>query len=271
MTDRKHFKQLVRERMRRTGERYTVARRQVEAATVRPEPSAPSPIGWELRGGLDGETAAFANVLANLGVEAGGAPLSEAMVLGRRRRARRRLHPLGVRVTRLPRRSRSASGARGSTRTAGRAELAERLGLHAEIHETGGAKGAAAALDAQLERGLPAIVWIDPYQLGLRGLPASRDGFGGPPVVVYERTGDGYAIDDRSRVRETVSADVLAAARGRVGSYKHRLIAIDPELVDVSEERLRDAVREGLRLQVEHLSASLARRSRCRRGASGRG
>ena len=73
MTDRKHFKHLVRERMRHTGERYTVARRHVAAdATPR----------WELRGGLDGDTAAFANVLANLGVEAGGAPLSEAMVLG---------------------------------------------------------------------------------------------------------------------------------------------------------------------------------------------
>ncbi len=257
MTDRKHFKQLVRERMRRTGERYTVARRQVEAATG----AAPGPAGtvagsaWELRGGLDGETAAFANVLANLGVEAGGAPLSEAMLLGVG-------GGLGAGYILWEFESHGYAALTLGFRRAWQypdrwaAELAERLGLHAEIHETGGAKGAAAALDAQLERGLPAIAWVDPYRLGLRGLPASRDGFGGPPVVVYERTGEGYAIDDRSSVRETVSADVLAAARGRVGSYKHRLIAIDPELVDVSEERLRDGVREGLRLQVEHLSAS---------------
>ena len=46
-------------------------------------------------------------------------------------------------------------------------------------------------------------------------------------------------------------AERLAAARARVGSYKHRLITIDPELVDLD---LRPAVEEGLRLQVEHLS-----------------
>ena len=194
-------------------------------------------------------------MLANLGVEAGGAPLSEAMILGAG-------GGLGAGYILWEFESRGypvlTLGFRRQWQYPDRwaAELAARLGLHAELHETGGAKGAAAALDAQLDRGLPAIAWIDPYQLGLRGLPASRDGFGGPPVVVYERTGDTYAIDDRSRVRETVSADVLAAARGRVGSYKHRLITIDPELVDLSEERLRDAVREGLRLQVEHLSAS---------------
>ena len=60
MTARKHFKQLVRERMRRTGERYSVARRHVAAESAQG--------AWELRGGIHGDTAAFANVLANLGV-----------------------------------------------------------------------------------------------------------------------------------------------------------------------------------------------------------
>lgn len=245
MTDRKHFKQLVRERMRRTGERYTVARRHVEA------PAA----GWELRGGLHGETASFANVLANLGFACAGEPLPEAMILGCG-------GGLGAgyilwefqaheyRTLTLGFRRQWQYPARWAS------ELAERLGLHAELHETGGAKAAAAALDAQLERGLPAIVWIDVKTLGLRGEPEWRDGFGGPPVVVYERVGDGFAIDDRSLTREIVPAAVLAAARGRVVSYKNRLIAIDPERIDLDEERLHAAVLEGLRLQVEHLSAS---------------
>ena len=112
-------------------------------------------------------------------------------------------------------------------------ETAERLGLHAEMHETGGAKAAAAALDAQLEKGLPAIVWADAYTLGHRGEPEWRDGYGGPPLIVYERSGDSYAIDDRSSHRITVPAERLAAARARVGSYKHRLITIDPEQVDL--------------------------------------
>jgi hypothetical protein len=128
---------------------------------------------------------------------------------------------------------------------------AERLGLHAEVHETGGAKGAAAALDAQLEKGLPAIVWIDAQTLGHRNEPEWRSGHGGPPVIVYGRDGDGYTIDDRSATREVVDAERLAAARARVGSYKHRLITIDPERIDLD---LRPAVEQGLRLQVEHLS-----------------
>ncbi len=246
MTARKHLKHLVRERMRKTGERYTVARRHIVDADM----------SWEFRGGVHGDTAALANVLANLGVVAPhtGEPLSEAMVLGvggglgagyilwefESHQFRSRVLTLGFRRQwQYPDR-----WARGT---------AERLGLHAELHETGGAKGAAAALDAQLEKGLPAIVWIDSYTLGHRNEPEWRSGYGGPPVIVYERSGDSYAIDDRSAARITVPAERLAAARARVGSYKHRLITIDPERVELD---LRPAVEAGLRLQVEHLSAT---------------
>ena len=244
MTARKHLKSLVRERMRKTGERYTVARRHIVGGDT----------AWEFRGGLDGDTAAFANVLANLGVVAPhtGEPLTEAMVLGvggglgagyilwefDSLPFRARVLTLGFRRQwQYPDR-----WARGT---------AERLGLHAELHETGGAKGAAAALDAQLDAGLPAIAWIDTYTLGHRNEPEWRDGYGGPPVIVYERNGDSYAVDDRSTAPIVVPAERLAAARARVGSYKHRLVTIDPERVDLD---LRRAVEEGIRLQVEHLS-----------------
>ncbi len=209
---------------------------------------------WEFRGGLDGDTAAFANVLANLGVVAPhtGEPLTEAMVLGvggglgagyilwefDSLQFRSRVLTLGFRRQwQYPDR-----WARGT---------AERLGLHAELHETGSAKVAAAALDAQLDNGLPAIAWIDTYTLGHRIEPEWRDGYGGPPVIVYERNGDSYAVDDRSTGPIVVPGDRLAAARARVGSYKHRLVTIDPDRIDLD---LRPAVEEGLRLQVEHLS-----------------
>ena len=241
MTARKHFKQLVRDRMRSTGEKYTVARRHIEGAS--PEP-------WELRGGVHGDTAAIANVLANLGVEHDGAPLSEAMVLGvggglgagyilwEFKRHDYRTVVLGFRrLWQYP--------DRWAT------ETAARLGLHAAVHETGGARAAASALSEQLDRGLPAIVWVDDEQLGLKGEPAWREGHGGPPVVIYGRAGDSLLVDDRSLGRTTVSSDVLTAARGRVVSYKNRLIAIDPARVDLD---LVPAVQEGLQLQVAHLS-----------------
>ena len=225
MTARKHLKQLVRDRMRKTGERYTVARRHIVDADA----------SWELRGGVHGDTAAIANVLANLGVVAPhtGEPLTEAMVLGvggglgagyimwefDSHQFRSRVLTLGFRRQwQYP--DRWARADRRAARPARR------------LHETGGAKGAAAALDAQLEKGLPAIAWIDTFTLGHRHEPAWRSGFGGPPLIVYERDGDRYAIDDRSAARITVSADRLAAARARVVSYKHRLITIDPERVD---------------------------------------
>jgi hypothetical protein len=248
MTARKHLKQLVRDRMRKTGERYTVARRHVVAAA--------GDDSWELRGGVEGDTAAFANVLANLGVVAphSGEPLTEAVVLGvggglGAGYIMWEFEAHGYRELTLGFRRLWQYPARWAS------ETAERLGLHAELHETGGAKRAAATLDAQLERGLPAIVWIDTERLGHRHEPAHRNGHGGPPLVVYRREGERYAIDDRTSARLTVPAERLAEARARVVSYKNRLIAIDPERVDLDADRLRAAVATGLALQVEHLSA----------------
>ena len=255
MTTRTHFKHLVRDRMARTGERYTVARAHVAATVAAP----PDEGEWTLRGGVNADTAAFANVLANTGIVAPhtGAPLTEAMVLGlggglgagyilwefADHHARSRLLVLGFqRQWQYP--------ARWA------AETADRLGLHADLHETGGAGAAAKRLDAALDRGLPAILWVDPYRLGHRHLPEHLDAYGGGPVVAYGRTPDGRVlVDDRSSGRLSVTAKRLAEARGRVVSYRNRLIEVDPALVEIDTQRLRDGIREALTLQVEHLSA----------------
>lgn len=88
MTVHKTLKARVRARMARmarTGERYVTARRNlVEAGSPSADPAPIEDHGYRLRGGVHPETAAIANVAANLGVTAAhtGAPLSEAMVLG---------------------------------------------------------------------------------------------------------------------------------------------------------------------------------------------
>lgn len=257
MTTRRHFKQLVRDRMARTGERYTVARAHIAAKVAPPDDGA-----WTVRGGVHAETAAFANVLANVGIVAPhtGEPLSEAMVLGlggglgagyilwefADHHARSRSLVLGFRRQwQYP--------ARWAT------ETAARLGLHADLHETGGAGAAAQRLDAALDRGLPAILWVDPYRLGHRHLPAHLDGYGGGPVVAYGRTVDGrILVDDRSSGRLSVTASQLAEARGRVVSYRNRLVEVDPELVEIDADRLQAGLHEALTLQVDHLSAPSA-------------
>jgi hypothetical protein len=81
-------------------------------------------------------------------------------------------------------------------------------------------------------------------------------GEGGPPVTVYgidDQAGTAL-LDDRNRAPLTVSLDVLAAARARVGSYKHRLLVLDAPAAELDSDRLRRAVLDGLAEQVEHLS-----------------
>ena len=258
MTDRKHFKQLVRERMRRTGEHYTVARRHVEAATG-PLPGRPDVAGR--RGNCAAAWTARPRPSPTCSPTSasrhGGAPLSEAMVLGVGGGLGAgyilwEFESHGYRSAR-----RSASGGRGSTRTAGPPSRRSGSGLHAEIHETGGAKRAAAALDAQLDRGLPAIVWVDAVPARPAWPARARaTGYGGPPVVVYGRSGDRFA-DRRPLAR---ARDGLRG-RARGGARPRRLLQAPADrdrsrARRLSDERLRDAVREGLRLQVEHLCAT---------------
>jgi hypothetical protein len=74
-------------------------------------------------------------------------------------------------------------------------------------------------------------------------------------VTVYgldERAAVALA-DDRNRAPLTVSLDALAAARARVGSYKHRLLVLDAPAGELDIDGLRRAVRDGLAEQVEHL------------------
>ena len=187
--------------MRQTGEKYTVARRDVEAS---------APVYWERRGGIHGETAAFANVLANLGVQHEGAPLSEAMILGIGGGLGAgyilwefdawgyRALTLGFRrewqyPARWAAGRRSGSACtRSCTRRAARRPRRPRStpSWTAACRRSCGSTRTGSATAA---------------------LPESRDGFGGPPVVVYGRSGDGFEIDDRLTARARASIYTSAA------------------------------------------------------------
>lgn len=86
MTTHKCFKRGVRARMAKTGERYAAARRALlgdASAETTGEDVVTPHTGSRYRGGLHPETAAVANVLANLGVSSSiGEPLTEAAILG---------------------------------------------------------------------------------------------------------------------------------------------------------------------------------------------
>ncbi len=47
--------------------------------------------------------------------------------------------------------------------------------------------------------------------------------------------------------------DVMAGARGRIGSFKHRIVRLRPATGTIPADRLRAAMRAGLEDQVDHL------------------
>ncbi|HEU4900304.1 MAG TPA: BtrH N-terminal domain-containing protein [Actinomycetota bacterium] len=248
MTAHKHLKERIRARMARTGESYITARRHVLNALP--------PASYQLLGGVHPDTHAIAGVLANRGLLAPhtGQPLSEAMVLG----AGGGLGAGYILWEFKAHDSRSlVLGFRNSWQYPDRwaLKVCARLGVPAAVHETGSARAAAEELRAAVGQGVPAIVWADQQLLGYRHLPAWLEGHGGPPVTVYgldERAAVAL-VDDRNRAPLTVSLDALAAARARVGSYKHRLLVLDAPAAELDIDGLRRAVRDGLAEQVEHL------------------
>jgi butirosin biosynthesis protein H-like/uncharacterized protein DUF4872 len=248
MTTHKHLKERIRARMAKTGESYTNARRHV-LNTIPPHQ-------YQLLGGIHPDTAAITGVLANRGLLAPhtGQPLSEAMVLGV-------AGGLGAgyilwEFKEHDQRS-LVLGFRNSWQYPDRwaKKACRRLHVPVAVHETGSTRKAEAELRSAVDQGVPAIAWVDQQVIGYRHLPARLEGYGGHPVTVYgidQRAGTAL-VDDRNRAPLTVPLDVLAAARARVGSYKHRLLLLDGPAAELDLAGLRAAVREGLAEQVEHL------------------
>jgi hypothetical protein len=262
MTTDKAFKRVVRARMAKTGERYAAARRTlVEHATdghhAEATADAATRSGYRMRGGLHPETATLANILANQGVVSGvtGEPLTEAAILGIGGGLGAgyilwEFKSHGAPVLTLGFRNQwqypSIPGWTGKT--------LDRLGIEPDLHETGGAKGAREALDTRLDSGVPVIAYVDPQSLGTWGQPEALSGHDGHIIVVFGRDADGsYLVDDRGRNPFRLSPAVMAAARGRIGSFKHRIIGLRTTPGPIPAERLRAAMRAGLEDQVVHL------------------
>ena len=254
MTDKKQLKARVRERMARTGERYTAARRHVVRDDVAP---LHDDAGYVLRGGTHPETAALTNVLAHHGVVAAstGQPLSEALILGIG-------GGLGAGYILWEWRQHDARilvlGFRNSWQYPARwtAKTLDRLGIAAETHETSRAKGAAARLSAALATGRPSLVWPDRRLVGYWHLPPHLEAHGGGPVVAYAEIDGGVRVDDRNLRPLTVPRPVLDMARGRIVSYRNRLVTPRPEPGPIADAVLRRAVTDALHEGVAHLGGS---------------
>jgi hypothetical protein len=126
--------------------------------------------------------------------------------------------------------------------------LCERLNLAPTLKETAGVKGAAANLEAGLESG-PVVAWVDKAHMPHQQLPDALKGYNVHILGIHGRDGDEFSVDDLAAQHYRVSAAVMAAGRGRIGSDKNRLIIPGkPGRID-----LPGAINAGIADHLEHL------------------
>jgi hypothetical protein len=235
--------------MLKTGESYTTARRRVVAG--RPENT--SAAAYTLRGGTHPDTAALSNALANAGVTSGGKPLTEELILGIG-------GGLGAMyilwqftghnpIVTLGFRNQGQYPVRWLVKTC------SRLGIEASVNETAGHVTAMRTLREALSADGPRpLVWIDAQEIGYWHFPERFSGMAGYPIVVIEERGGRFLIDDRNSAPLSVNEAALRAARGRVSSYRNRLVTLGPP-ADISSKVVVDAIEAGLEDQVRHLKS----------------
>ena len=228
MTRQRELKALVRERMAKTGERYTAARAHIiiERAAASP-PKLPGLLdGYNRFGGIQAGTGPVTNALRIAGILAPWAkhPYSEVTFNGIcggpgflyavfEYKGWPPMLSLALQSRSMP--------------DVYIGEGLSRLGLRTMVHETTSRASARRMLDETLAAGKPAICVVDIASLPWYGLPPEFAG-GGPHVVaVAGRDGDRYWIDDRASHPIAVDADTLSTARAAYRQAKNRLIAIE--------------------------------------------
>jgi hypothetical protein len=250
MTEQKRFKQLVRARMARTGERYAAARRQILRAEAEPVAKPQSPFK-HFPGSVPAATA-LRIVLANAGVHAPhtGEPYTEAMSFG-----------IGGGIGAGVFSFHYAKEDFSSFFVAGRhlwqddqawfdAAL-KRLGAKPVTKVAGGAKAAEANLVEMLEGGRPVIAWLDAGTLPYRGLPERWAGGAYHLVVVYAIDGSDAIVGDLADEPIRVPLADLTLARLRIKKFKSRLLAVEP---GGKSPPLETLVRGGIRACVDGLT-----------------
>ncbi|HEX6675722.1 MAG TPA: DUF4872 domain-containing protein [Actinomycetes bacterium] len=244
MTRQNSLKRLVRARMAATGQSYTTARRFVLSQRSGERFGGVAADGFLHLPGVHPECAALRVLLANSGVSAPhtGEPPSEALVFGIAGGP-----GAGAMAFRYEREDESHFYVTGwNPFQSDVRDACKRLGIHATVSETTGARTAAAQLDELLAEGVPAMAWVDLAELGYAALPARFSGGAYHTVVVYRsgRDGGSALLGDRARVPVEVPAERLAAARERIRKHRNRLLSLGSAEVQVD---VPGAVRAGLR------------------------
>jgi hypothetical protein len=250
MTAHKHLKEIVRARMRKTGESYATARRHVVGQIKVPQDSSPS--RWHLPGNIPATTALRVLVTAaGIRDPRDRNPMSEALLFGI-------CGGIGMGVASFYYEKADFS----SFYIAGRhlwtddaaylGAALTRLEVKPDISETAGEKGAAKNLLEALKDGRPCIAWLDMAGLPHRGMPPAFSGSGYHLVTVYSLNEDGgtAVIGDLTDVPIEIDLKHLAQARARIKQFKNRLMSIPRTKTSIDLDSL---VNSGLRACYEGL------------------
>lgn len=254
MTKRRDFKALVRERMDKTGERYTAARAQLlgRLRASPPVPAFPGVLpGYETFGGIQSGTAALRNTLASLGkvFPLDGTPYTETLVNGLcggpgflyavfEYKGWPPMLSLALRSRSMP----DVYIGEGLTR----------IGAHVTTSETTSPVVARKALDAALADGRAALCVTDAASLPWTGLPQAFVGAGPHVVAVAGRDGDDFWIDDRAAQPRRISGAQLSKARAAYRQAKNRLMTLDGDKPGYDARKaMREAIADTARRYVE--------------------
>jgi hypothetical protein len=254
MTKRRDFKALVRERMDKTGERYTAARAQLlgRLPASPPTPAFPGVLpGYDTFGGIQSGTAALRNTLAALGKVSplDGTPYTERLVNGLcggpgflyavfEYKGWPPMLSLALRSRSMP--------------DVYIAEGLSRIGMKVTTSETTSPVVARKTLDAALADGRAALCVTDAASLPWTGLPQAFVGAGPYVVAVAGRDGDDFWVDDRAAHPRRISGAQLSKARAAYRQAKNRLMTLDGETPRYDARKaVREAIADTARRYVE--------------------
>ena len=216
MTERPHFKQLVRARMAKTGESYSTARRHILAQA--PEFTTAIPPLHHYPGNTPGPTALRA-LLSHAGVRAPhtGAPFSEAMVFGIAGGI-----GAGMFTFHYAKENFSSFFVAGRhlwhDHAAWALAAAKRMGLKDVVKESSGVKPGEKQLRELVDGGRPVMVWLT-----FRGRM-----YHVATVHAIDDSAGTALVGDLGDELIPVPLAELADARGRVKKDRNRLLALEP-------------------------------------------
>ncbi|MEO3853749.1 BtrH N-terminal domain-containing protein [Acrocarpospora sp. B8E8] len=250
MTEGKTFKRRVRERMARTGEAYTTARRHVLGAAKPPVDPAILRGYPATGGGVHHDSALLGRVLRQAGAVAphSGEPYSEAMLAG-----------LGGGIGFLYAIFEYTEMTTMTIVTQHHPEpfipaALTRAGIGYEIRQTGSAKIAERHLREVLGDGRAAICRVDRHALPWHpGLPFG-DGY---EIAVIGLDGDTVYVDDERTTPERIPLSALETAWARHRKGKHHLLALQPG----TPSSIQDAIREAIATTIAHLTGPVLNNS----------